>query len=61
MVALGRRGSKPMVFEHNAGSVVGIGVQRGSTAVSQLSKVRLILNMKSYNGMPYYILTAHPF
>ncbi|AGU48509.1 hypothetical protein VAPA_1c13960 [Variovorax paradoxus B4] len=54
-------GSKPMVFEHNVGSVVGIGVQRGSTAVSQLSNVRLILNMKSYNGMPYYILTAHPF
>jgi len=54
-------GSKPMAFEHNFGSVVGIGVQRGSTTVSQLSNVRVILNMKSYNGMPYYILTAHPF
>ncbi|MDQ0571843.1 hypothetical protein QFZ42_003677 [Variovorax paradoxus] len=54
-------GSKPMVFEHNVGSVVGIGVQRGSSTVSQLSSVRVILNMKSYNGMPYYILTAHPF
>jgi len=22
--------------------------------------VRVVLNMRSYNGMPYYILTAHP-
>ena len=54
-------GSKPMKLEHNVGSVVGIGVQRGSTTVSQLSSVRVLLNMRSYNGMPYYILTAHPF
>jgi len=54
-------GSKPMAFNHDVGSVVGIGVQRGATTVSQLTNVRVILNMKSYNGMPYYILTAHPF
>ena len=53
-------GSKPKAFYHDVGSVVGIGVQRGSTTVSQLSNVRVVLNMKSYNGMPYYILTAHP-
>ena len=53
-------GAKPMKFEHNVGSLVGIGVQRGSTAVSQLTNVRVVLNMRSYNGMPYYILTAHP-
>jgi hypothetical protein len=53
-------GSKPKAFYHDVGSVVGIGVQRGSTTVSQLTNVRVVLNMKSYNGMPYYILTAHP-
>ncbi|RZL63614.1 MAG: hypothetical protein EOP81_12105 [Variovorax sp.] len=54
-------GSRPQAFEHTVGSVVGIGVQRGSSTVSQLSSVRMVLNMRSYNGMPYYILTAHPF
>ena len=54
-------GSKPVAFEHDIGTVVGIGVQRGSTAVSQLTKVRVTLNMRTYNGKPFYILTAHPF
>jgi hypothetical protein len=49
-----------MRFDHDVGGVVGIGVQRGSTTVSQLSSVRVYLNMRSYNGMPYYILTAYP-
>ncbi len=53
-------GSKPVRFEHDFGSVVGIGVVRGSTAVNQLSRVRVVLNMMSYNGKPFYILTAHP-
>ena len=53
-------GAKPKWFNHDAGRVVGIGVQRGSTTVSQLSNVRVGLNMRSYNGMPYYILTAYP-
>ena len=53
-------GAKPKAFFHNVGSVVGIGVQRGSTTVSQLSNVSVVLNMRSYNGMPYYILTAFP-
>ena len=40
--------------------MVGRGVQFGSTAVNDLSGVRIILKMESYNGKPFYILTAYP-
>jgi len=53
-------GSKPVRFEHDFGSIIGIGVVRGSNAVNQLRRVRVILNMRAYNGKPFYILTAHP-
>lgn len=47
-------------FEHAFGSVVGRGVERGKTTVSNLSGVRIVLKMETYNGKPFYILTAHP-
>jgi hypothetical protein len=53
-------GSKSPEIEHVVGYVVGRGVQFGSTAVNDLSGVRIILKMESYNGKPFYILTAYP-
>jgi hypothetical protein len=53
-------GSKSPELEHVLGYVVGRGVQFGSTAVNDLSGVRIILKMESYNGKPFYILTAYP-
>ncbi|EJL78082.1 RNase A-like domain-containing protein [Variovorax sp. 2RAF20] len=53
-------GSKSPELEHVLSYVVGRGVQFGSTAVNDLSGVRIILKMESYNGKPFYILTAYP-
>lgn len=53
-------GSKSPEIEHVVGYVVGRGVQFGSTAVNDLRGVRIILKMETYNGKPFYILTAYP-
>lgn len=53
-------GSKSREMEHVLGYVVGRGVQFRSTAVNDLSAVRIILKMETYNGKPFYILTAYP-
>ena len=43
----------------DVGKVVGFGVVRASGQVVNLSKVQLVLKLQSYNGMPYYVLTAY--
>ncbi|MEY4583117.1 MAG: hypothetical protein RL701_7820 [Pseudomonadota bacterium] len=44
----------------DVGVQVGTGVVRATGQLSRLQKVRVVLVYKSYNGMPYYILTAFP-
>jgi hypothetical protein len=51
--------SMPLELVGDAGKVAGFGVVRLSGQVVKLSKVRLVLKFKSYNGMPYYVLTAY--
>lgn len=52
--------SPPLKLELSFGAVVGIGVVRATNQLVNLRKVRVILKMQSYNGMPYYVLTAFP-
>jgi Bacterial CdiA-CT RNAse A domain len=52
--------SPPLKLELNLGAIVGIGVVRTTNQLVNLRKVRVILKMQSYNGMPYYVLTAFP-
>jgi len=53
-------GSKSRALEHGLSYVAGRGVQFGSTAANDLRGVRIILKMETYNGKPFYILTAYP-
>lgn len=50
----------PQAFEADVGHVIGIGVHRRGTALLQLSRVRVVLKYETFNGMPYYVLTAFP-
>ena len=52
--------SPPLKLELNFGSAVGFGVVRATNQLINLRKVRIILKMQNYNGMPYYVLTAFP-
>jgi hypothetical protein len=48
-------------FEYSAGSqVLGEGVVRATGVLTQMTRMRFVLKMESYNGMTYYILTAFP-
>jgi hypothetical protein len=47
-------------LEYSVRTVIGQGVQRGSSSVTSLSGVRIVLRHQTFNGMPYYILTAFP-
>jgi hypothetical protein len=47
-------------FEYVASEAVGEGVVRATGALTQMTKLRFVLKMQSYNGMTYYILTAFP-
>lgn len=51
--------SKPLQVVEDVGKVAGFGVIRVSGQVVQLRKVQLALKLQSYNGMPYYVLTAY--
>lgn len=44
----------------DVGSTVGNGVVRATGRLSQMQKVRVVLRFQTYNGQPYYILTAFP-
>jgi hypothetical protein len=41
------------------GSVIGTGVVRATGQMVNLRKVTVILKFETYNGMPYYVLTAY--
>jgi hypothetical protein len=42
------------------GKAMGTGVVRRTGAVVRLTKVHVVLRYQTYNGMPYYVLTAYP-
>lgn len=47
-------------LEFDCGQVVGRGILRSTGQMAPLSKIRVVLKMETYNGMPYYVLTAYP-
>lgn len=46
-------------LEAEAGADVGYGLVRATGKLVKLSKVRILLEWRQYNGMPYYIVTAY--
>lgn len=54
----GARTNLPL--EYSAGREVGFGIERASGQVQRLSRIKIVLKKETYNGMPYYILTAYP-
>ena len=50
---------KPLQLVEEMGKVAGFGVVRLGGQVVQLRKVLLVLKLQTYNGMPYYVLTAY--
>ena len=52
--------TKPLRLEMTFASSVGSGVVRATGNLTSLNKVRVILKLETYNGMPYYVLTAFP-
>lgn len=49
-----------LVLNYLSPEVIGHGVVRTTGALTQFSKVRVVLKMGTYGGKPYYILTAFP-
>ncbi|WP_421772815.1 RNase A-like domain-containing protein [Enterobacter cloacae] len=43
-----------------AGQEIGYGFSRGSTQRISMRSVRIVIELKEYNGKPYYILTTFP-
>ena len=52
--------ARPQAFEMAFSRAVGSGVVRATGKLTSLSKVRVVLKLESYNGMPYDVLTAFP-
>lgn len=46
-------------FVFDVGREVGYGVVRASGELMPMSKVKVILKLQKYNGMPYYVLTSY--
>lgn len=51
---------RPLKLVRELGSSVGTGVVRDTGRFVKLTKVRVVLRHQTYNGMPYYVLTAFP-
>jgi len=49
-----------LIFNHEVGYIVGQTVPRLSNRLQQVSRLRIVLRLQTYNNMPYYILTAFP-
>jgi hypothetical protein len=47
-------------LEYTVGREVGYGISRATGQVERLSKIRIVLRKETYNGMPFFILTAFP-
>ncbi|EKD5158990.1 TPA: hypothetical protein L3F15_000857 [Enterobacter cloacae] len=55
----GNRGGRLTII-YPAGQEIGYGFSRGSTQRISMRSVRIVIELKEYNGKPYYILTAFP-
>ncbi|MBB4275605.1 RNase A-like domain-containing protein [Rhizobium mongolense] len=53
-------GANNLPLEYSVGSEVGFGILRATGQVQRLSKIRIVLRKETYNGMPFFILTAFP-
>ncbi|MGF6843503.1 hypothetical protein QF001_007398 [Paraburkholderia youngii] len=53
------RRAKPLELEKDVGRTVGYGISRKTDSLTGMSVVHLVLNYETYNGMPYYVLTAY--
>lgn len=51
---------RKLELTRDLGKTVGMGVVRSSGQLSRMSKVLVVLRYQTYNGKPYYILTAFP-
>ena len=49
-----------LALTRDLGREIGMGVIRKTDQLAKMTKVRVVLSFKTYNGMPYYILTAFP-
>ncbi|KXU87459.1 hypothetical protein CI15_15025 [Paraburkholderia monticola] len=53
------RGGGKLVLVDDVAGEIGYGVVRETNHKISLNKIRMILKCESYNGMPYYVLTAY--
>lgn len=53
-------GGRRLTIVYPAGQEIGYGFSRGSTQRISMRSVRIVIELKEYNGKPYYILTAFP-
>ncbi|NVI04792.1 RNase A-like domain-containing protein [Paraburkholderia youngii] len=53
------RRAKPLELEKDLGRTVGYGISRKTDSLTGMSVVHLVLKYETYNGMPYYVLTAY--
>ncbi|HFD2064011.1 TPA: RNase A-like domain-containing protein [Serratia marcescens] len=49
-----------LVIAYDAGKIIGYSLFRGSDKLVNTTKVKVVLKYETYNGKPYYILTAFP-
>jgi hypothetical protein len=52
---------KPLELTREVGRVLGYGIHRKTGALTNMSVVHVVLKHETYNGMPYYVLTAYLF
>ncbi|MEW5290310.1 RNase A-like domain-containing protein [Erwinia papayae] len=55
----GRNGSR-LEIDFFAGNEIGFGIKTASGPIIKSHKLRIVLVLQSYNGKPYYVLTAFP-
>ena len=51
--------TRPLTLKQDVGQKVGYGIPRATGKLVQMSVVRVVVKLGSYNGMPYYILTSY--
>lgn len=53
--------SKPLELTRDVGRKVGYGMRRNTDRLVDMSVVHIVLKYETYNGMPYYVMTAYLF
>lgn len=49
----------PLPLKQHVAGNIGYGVPRATGKLITMNTVRVVLKYETYNGMPYYVLTAH--